>query len=347
MKSITAAEIAGMVEGEVIGDASRAVSRVASIKDAAGDSCTFVGNKKYEHWLTETKAGVVLICRDLADSPSEGRTFVVCKNCDLAFGKVIEFFAPEPIRYPAGVHPSAVVHPSVKLGENVHVGACAVLEEGVEVGDGTVIGAGCYLGHGVKVGRGCKLWPNVTVNHRCLIGNKVILNSGVVIGCDGFGFLPGPAGLVKVAQTGIVKIDDDVEIGANSTVDRARFGVTRIKSNVKVDNLVMIAHNVEIGESSILVAQCGVAGSAVIEPGVILAAQSGVNGHITVGAGTQLAGTSSLAKSCPPNSVMLGTPAEPQRDYMTRYTTPKRVERLKTQVAELEARIAELEKKLK
>lgn len=167
------------------------------------------------------------------------------------------------------------------------VGANAVIEPGVEIGDGAVIGAGCYLGHQVKIGAGTILYPNVTVMYRCTIGRKCILHPGVVIGADGFGFVPGPQGLVKVPQTGIVQIDDDVELGANTTVDRARFGRTWIKSNVKVDDQVMIAHNVVIGESSILVAQTGIAGSAELGRGVVLGAKAGINGHITIGDGVQ------------------------------------------------------------
>lgn len=345
MKEISAAELAELVKGELIGDGSRKVCRAASLKDADESSVSFVAKSKYEHLLESTKAGVVLICRDLAKAPLNGRTFIVCEDCDYAFTQAAGCFAPPPIVFEPGIHPSAVVHPTAKIGKNVYIGPCAVIEEGVEIGDGTVIGAGCYIGHFTTVGKDCKFLANVTVSFRCRIGNKVILNSGVVIGCDGFGFLPTPQGLVKVPQTGIVQIDDDVEIGANTTVDRARFGKTWIKRNVKVDNLVMIAHNVVVGESSILIAQCGIAGSAEIGRGVILAAKSGVNGHITVGDGVQLAGTSSLAKSVPAGAIMLGTPAETQREFMTRHTLPKKVEKLKNQIAELEKRIAELEKK--
>lgn len=345
MKEISAAELAKIVKGEIIGDGNRTVCRAAALKDADEKSVSFVAKSKYEHLLESTKAGIVLVCKDLANAPLNGRTFIVCEDCDYAFTQAAGCFAPPPIVFEPGIHPSAVVHPTAKIGKNVYIGPCAVIEEGVEIGDGTVIGAGCYIGHFTTVGRDCKFLANVTVSFRCRIGNKVILNSGVVIGCDGFGFLPTPQGLVKVPQTGIVQIDDDVEIGANTTVDRARFGKTWIKSNVKVDNLVMIAHNVVIGESSILIAQCGIAGSAEIGRGVILAAKSGVNGHITVGDGVQLAGTSSLAKSAPAGAIMLGTPAETQREFMARHTLPKKVEKLKSQIAELEKRIAELEKK--
>ncbi len=346
MKQLSAAQIAEMVNGQILGNPERIVTKVASLKEADPQSCGFVGNKKYEHQLTDTTCGVILICKDLVNAPLNDRTFIVCDNCDLAFSKIIAFFAPPAPVFPVGVHPSAVVDPSVKLGKNVSIGPCAVIEPDAVIGDNTVIGAGCYVGHQTIIGNDCKLLANSTVSFRCKLGNHVILNSGTVIGCDGFGFLPTATGLVKVPQTGMVQIDDDVEIGANTTIDRARFGKTWIKANVKVDNLVMIAHNVVVGESSILVAQCGIAGSAELGKGVILAAKSGINGHITIGDGTQVAGTSSVAKSCPANSVMLGTPAEPQRDFMTRLTLPKKVEKMKTQIADLEAKIAALEAKL-
>ena len=179
---------------------------------------------------------------------------------------------------------------------------------------------------------------------RCTVGCKCIIHPGVVIGGDGFGFIPGPNGLVKVPQTGIVQIDDDVEIGANTTIDRARFGKTHIKSNVKIDNHVMVAHNVEIGESSILVAQCGIAGSSVIGRGVILAAKAGINGHITIGDGCQIAGTSSVVKSLPPGQIAVGTPAEPQREFLARMGLPKKVQKLDAKIKELDSKIKELSK---
>ena len=213
---------------------------------------------------------------------------------------------------------------------------------GAEIGDGTVIGAGCYIGHDVKIGAGSLLYPNVTIMYRCVIGRKAVIHPGVVIGGDGFGFIPTKQGLVKVPQTGIVQIDDDVEIGANTTIDRARFGKTWIKSNVKIDNQVMVAHNVVIGESSILVAQCGIAGSAELGRGVVLAAKSGVNGHITLGDGVQVAGTSGVVKSLPAGAIALGTPAESQREFMARHTLPSRFEKLSAKVEALRKEIAEL-----
>ncbi|MDD3885806.1 MAG: UDP-3-O-(3-hydroxymyristoyl)glucosamine N-acyltransferase [Victivallaceae bacterium] len=344
-KTVTAAEIAALVKGKLIGDPNRLVKGVASLKDATADQLSFVGNKKYQHLLADAKAGTVIVCPDLADEPTENRTLIVSPNVDYAFGHAVMVFAEKAPEFQQLVHPSAVVDASVKLGNGVSIGANAVIEPEAEIGDGAIIGAGCYIGHQVRVGAGTLLYPNVTVMYRCRIGRKCIIHPGVVVGADGFGFVPGPQGLVKVPQTGIVQIDDDVEIGANTTIDRARFGVTHIKSNVKIDDQVMIAHNVCIGESSILVAQCGIAGSAEIGRGVILAAKSGVNGHITLGDGVQVAGTSGVVKSVPAGQIVLGTPAEPQREFMARYTLPKRVEKLSAKLKELEAKLAELEKK--
>ncbi len=340
--TLTAAKIAEMVNGKLIGSPDRTISSVSGIRDAQSDQLSFIGNKKYQHQLESTKAGVVLVCPDLADAPAEERTLIVCENVDYAFATVIAVFAEEPPKWPEGVHPSAVVSPEAKLGQGVSINANAVIEAGAEIGDGTVIGAGCYIGHDVKIGAGSLLYPNVTVMYRCVIGRKAVIHPGVVIGGDGFGFIPTSQGLVKVPQTGIVQIDDDVEIGANTTIDRARFGKTWIKSNVKIDNQVMVAHNVVVGESSILVAQCGIAGSAELGRGVVLAAKSGVNGHITLGDGVQVAGTSGVVKSLPAGAIALGTPAESQREFMARHTLPSRFEKLAAKVEALRKEIAEL-----
>ena len=263
---------------------------------------------------------------------------------------ILRFFAfyPIPKEPPAavpGVHPAAVVDPAAILGKDVSIGANAVIEAGAVIGDGAVIGALCYIGHDAKIGSGTILYPGVTVMYRCTVGAKCIIHPGVVIGADGFGFVPGPQGLVKVPQTGIVEIHNDVEIGANTTIDRARFGKTVIKDNVKIDDQVMVAHNVSIGESSILVAQCGIAGSAELGRGVIIAGKAGVNGHITLGDGCQLAGTSSVVKSLPPGTIAIGTPAESQREFMARLALPKKVQKLDAKIKELEAKLAELSAK--
>jgi UDP-3-O-[3-hydroxymyristoyl] glucosamine N-acyltransferase len=344
--SVTAQHIAEIVKGQLVGDPDLVITGVASLKEAKAAQASFLGNKKYQHQLESSAASLVLVSKDVAaGSERGGKTFIVCDNVDYSFSQVIMIFAPPKIEYAPGVHPSAVVDATVKLGRNVHIGANAVIEAGAEIGDETMIGAGCYIGHNTKVGAQCLIYPNVTIMFRCTVGNKVILHPGVVIGGDGFGFVPTPRGLVKVPQTGTVQIDDDVEIGANTTVDRARFGRTWIKANVKIDNQVMVAHNVVIGESSILVAQSGIAGSAELGRGVVLAAKSGVNGHITLGDGVQVAGTSGVVKSLPAGAIAVGTPAETQREFMARFTLPGRFEKLKSKVEELKAELAELKQK--
>lgn len=346
MKQLTfsAAQIAEITGGRICGDAGRSVNGISGIKDAGVDQLTFVGSKRFEEQFNNTKAGVILVCPDFADADAAERTLIVCDNVDIAFAKMAALYAEEAPAAVPGVHPSAVIDPSAKLGENVSIGANAVIERDAVIGDNTVISAGCYIGHEVKIGCNSILYPNVTVMYRCIIGNKTIIHGGVVIGADGFGFIPGPQGLVKVPQTGIVQIDDDVEIGANTTIDRARFGKTWIKSNVKIDDQVMVGHNVTVGESSILVAQCGIAGSTELGRGVIVAAQAGLNGHITIGDGVQIAGQSGVVKSLPAGAVVVGGPAENQRDFIARITLPKKVGKLEARIKALEAQIAELKK---
>ena len=342
--SMTAEKISEIVQGSVCGDPQRVITGISGIKDANCDQLSFVGNKRYEELLDSSKAGIVLVCKDLANASTENRSLIVCENVDYAFAKLTALFAEEPPAPVRGIHPSAVVDPTAEIGANVSIGANAVIEAGAKIGDGAVIGALCYIGHDAAVGAETILYPSVTVMYRCTVGAKCIIHPGVVIGADGFGFVPGPKGLVKVPQTGIVTIGNDVEIGANTTVDRARFGKTVIKDNVKIDDQVMVAHNVVVGESSILVAQCGIAGSAELGRGVIIAGQAGINGHITIGDGSQVAGTSSVVKSLPPGSIAVGTPSETQREFIARVALPKKVQKLEAKIKELEAKIKELSK---
>jgi UDP-3-O-[3-hydroxymyristoyl] glucosamine N-acyltransferase len=256
------------------------------------------------------------------------------------------FFAPEPIKYAPGIHPSAVVSEKAQIMENVHIGANAVIEEGVIIGRNSIICAGVFIGHFTKIGENTLIYPNACVRERCIIGNRVIIHPNATVGSDGFGFAPGPKGIVKIPQTGIVQIDDDVEIGSNTTIDRARFGKTWLKQGVKVDNLVQIAHNVIIGEFSMLISQSGVAGSSELGRGVIVAAKGGINGHITIGDGAKVAGTSGVIKSLPAGAEAVGTPAEPPRDFMERLCLPKKVKKMSGRIDELENQILQLKAKL-
>ena len=347
-RTILAGELAAFVEGELKGNPGLVMSSVADLSEATAEQVSFLGNKQYAPAFETSQAGVILLDAKLVTevTPREDQTIIICQSVDVAFSKAIMVFAPEPIQFAPGIHPSAVIAECAEIGEGVHVGANAVIEPGVKIGPQTVIGAGCYIGHETVIGAQCQLSPNVTIMHRCILANQIIIHSGVVIGGDGYGFFPTPQGILKLPQVGIVQIDDAVEIGANATIDRARFGKTRIHMGTKIDNLVMIAHNVEVGAHCLLVAQVGVAGSAKIGNGVALGAKVGINGHITIGDGAQVAATSAVKDSLPPGVIAVGTPALPQREYVRRWAMPKKVARLTDKVKDLEAQIAAIKSQL-
>jgi len=341
-KQISIIEIAKAVNGEIIGDNSITITGVSSLKEAKDGYISFLGNKKYASQVKETAASAILVGTDFNKFDAADKTIIICDNPNMAFGTTISMFAPPPIEFPPGIHQNAIVANSAKIGEGVHIGACAVIEENAVIGNNSVIGSGCYIGHETTIGKNTFLYPNITIRERCKIGNNVIIHPGTTIGSDGFGYEAGPQGIIKIPQVGIVQIDDHAEIGANCTIDRARFGKTHLKMGVKLDNQVHVAHNVVVGEFSMLIGQCGIAGSAKIGQGVIVAAKAGINGHITLGDGCRIGGTSGVVKDVAPGATVIGTPAEPQRDFMTRLILPKTVNKLKAQIKALEEKMKKL-----
>ena len=344
-KEYKASELAEIVRGTVVGNPDAVVNAVNSLKLAERNEVSFLNSAKYLKAQRESHAGIVLVPRDWKYEPPEGQTNIHCDDPDKAFSKLCNIFAPDPLDYPVGVHPTAFVHPTAKLAEGVHVGPNAVIMEGAEIGKNTKICACAYIGQYTKVGENTTIYPGVCIMHRCIIGNRVIIHGCAVIGADGFGYTPSFRGLVKVPQNGIVRIDDDVEVGACTTIDRARFGMTWIKKGVKIDNQVFVAHNVIVGESCVLIGQSGIAGSAELGRGVELQARAGVNGHITMGDGSRVLGLSAAQKSTPPGETVFGVPGESQQAYLERFALPIRVRKLMDRVAKLEAKIAELEGK--
>ncbi len=339
-KQLTAKEIAGVTGGELKGNPDAVVTGVAALKDAVASDISFLGNRKYQQQVDESLANVFIVPQDFDGEEKPGKAYIISKCPDMDFTKIVMFFAPEPIKYAPGIHPTAVVAPTAKIGQNVHLGPHVVIDDGVEIGDNTVILPGCWIGSFTRIGKNGLIYGNVSIRERCVIGDRVVIHSGTTIGSDGFGFAPDPRGaIIKIPQVGIVEIGNDVEIGANVTIDRARFGKTQLGNFVKVDNLVQIAHNVKVGDCSMLISQSGIAGSAEIGRGVIVAAQAGINGHISIGDGSKIAGTSGVAKSLPPGSIAVGTPAETQREFMARYTLPKKVEKLEAKIKALEAEL--------
>ncbi len=346
-KTYTAAELAELINAEAIkGDPGRVVTGADSLRLAKPDNVSFFSNAKYLAAMHGSAAGIILAPADLTDEEAQGdKTYILCGNPDKAFGKVCALFAPPEPEYEMTVSPMAYVHPTAKIAPNVHIGPTAVVEARAEIAEGAVIRAGAYIGPDCRIGEKTVISPNVSIMRGCIVGKRVIIHAGTTIGADGFGYTPSFRGLIKVPQNGIVQIDDDVEIGANTTVDRARFSKTWIKKGVKIDNLVQVAHNVIVGESSALIGQCGIAGSAVIGRGCAIGAQAGINGHIELGDGTKVIGPSAVQKSTRPGEAVIGMPAESERDFLDRHMTPRKIKRLTARIEKLEAMIAELQKK--
>ena len=341
---LTAREIAQLVGGELAGNAGTVVTGVAGIREAQPGDLSFVAGPKYLSAVKTTQASVVILA--YKGSVETTCTLIRVDNPVTAFTKVVERIAPLPIKFGAGVHPSVVVAPTAKLGLDVSVQPTAVIEDGVVIGDRTVIGAGSYIGHGTQVGADCLLYARVVVRERTIIGNRVILHSGVVLGADGFGFETVNGKHRKIPQVGIVEIGDDVEIGANTTIDRARFGKTRIGRGTKIDNLVQIAHNCVIGEDCIICGLVGLAGSTIIGNRVTLAGQVGIAGHLTIGDNSIIMAQAGVTKDVPPGSFMLGAPAVPHTKFKRTNATINRLPDLAEKVRELERQLTEMRGRL-
>jgi UDP-3-O-[3-hydroxymyristoyl] glucosamine N-acyltransferase len=342
MKKKTLREIAEIVQGEVGGDPSVVIKGVNGIRDAKEGDITFLANEKYFSALQKTRASAVLVPRGTA--PAEAKPLIYVDNPSLAFAKVVGLFYPEKARYPKGIHRKAVIAKGVKIGKGVAVGAGAVIEEGAVIGDRTIIYPLCYVGRGTKIGCDCLIYSNVSLREKVLIGDRVFIQSGTVIGSEGFGYTQVDGKYVLIPQVGTVVIEDDVEIGANVTIDRARFDKTVIGRGSKIDNLVQIAHNVVIGENSIVVAQAGISGSTHIGKNVTIAGQAGLVGHIEVGDGAILAAQAGVTKSVPPKTMVSGYPARPHQEAMKIYAAMTRLPEMIKTIAELKRKIEELKK---
>jgi UDP-3-O-[3-hydroxymyristoyl] glucosamine N-acyltransferase len=336
MMYLTLQELANVSGGELVGDAALKISGAASLSEAEQGEISFFTNKKYLGQLRKTRASAIFVPPDFTEPINAAQIRV--SNPMKAFEQVLLKFAPKPITFVPGVHSSAVVAPGVQLGERVSIQPLAVIEAGARIGDDTVVGAGSYVGHETRIGSACYIYPNVTIRERSLIGSRVIIHSGAVIGADGFGFEMVDGRHQKIQQLGVVQIDDDVEIGANTTIDRARFGRTWIQEGVKIDNLVQIAHNVVIGRDTVIVAQTGVSGSTRVGERVTIAGQVGIVGHIEIADGTIIAAQSGIAKSVA-GGVWFGSPAVP---FAERKQQIAWIHRL----GKLFARVKAIEKKL-
>lgn len=303
--------------------AERQVSDVAAIDQAGPDCLTFLDNPKYAAALATTRAGACILHeKHVANAPVEV-ALLISPNPYLSYARAAQAFYPAA-RPPAGVHPTAVVDPTAKLGDGVTIGPHAVIEACAEIADGSIIGPGTVVHRGVKVGSDCRISAQVTLSH-CIIGSRVLLHTGVRIGQDGFGFAPDPAGHVKVPQLGRVLIGDDCEIGANTTIDRGAGPDTVIGPGCWFDNLVQIGHNVTMGRGCIVIAQAGVAGSTQLGDFVVLAAQSGVAGHLKIGTGARVGAKSGVMTDIPAGESYLGIPATRVKEFFRQVATLRRL----------------------
>lgn len=307
-KKITLRELAREIGGELIGDGTLTVSNICDIEEAGKGDLVFIFRKKSQVLLQKTKASASVVPEEIEKAPIP---VIKCKSPNLAFKKAAELILPRYIPHPKTIHKTASIGENVKLGKDVSLGAYACVEDGAEIGDGTIIYAHSYVGCSTKIGDASVIYPNVSIRENIKIGDRVIIHSGCVIGGDGFGYEQTEIGHEKIPHIGDVIIEDDVELGAGVTVDRAKIAHTKIGMGTKIDNLVQIAHNVTIGKNCIIVAQTGIAGSVKIGNNVIIGGQVGFVDHIEIGDNAIIASQSGLMKSVPPNAIVLGTPARP------------------------------------
>ena len=341
MASFTLDQIAARLGCVVDGDGSTLITGVAALKEAEAGDLSFLANPKYASQMDTTGASAVIVDKNWDKSCPA--TLLKVDQPDKAFGQIAMLFAPAPVPRFQGVHQSAVIGKNVTLGEGVSIGPLCVVEEDAQIGDGTVLVGSCYVGYRVKIGKNCLIYAQVSLREYVQLGDRVIIHDGTVIGSDGFGYAVDGQGVrTKIPQIGTVVICDDVEIGSNVSIDRARFGRTRIGKGVKIDNLVQIAHNVQIGDHAVIVAQVGISGSTAIGEKAILAGQSGVAGHLHIGAGAVIGGRAGVTKDVAPGAFMAGMPAVPHADFMKAYALYLRLPEMRRKLIELEKRLPPL-----
>jgi len=337
----TANQIAGFIGGRVEGNGDAKVNTFAKIEEGKEGALSFLSNPKYTHYLYDTRSTIVLVNEDLVLEHPVTATLVRVKNAYEAVAKLLQIYESMNPRK-KGIDTLAFVSPTAKIGEDVYIGAFAYIGDGAVIGDGTQVWPNTVIGDGVKVGGKCLLYPNVTIYHGCQVGNNVTIHAGSVIGADGFGFAPNADGYDKIPQIGIVIIEDNVEIGANTCVDRSTMGATVIHQGVKLDNLIQVAHNCEVGENTVMSAQVGMAGSTKIGAWCMVGGQAGFSGHIHVADRTFVGAQSGVISDTKGNEQILGSPPMEPRQFFKSMAVFRRLPDMYRELNELRKEVAKL-----
>ena len=342
----TAKQIAGYINGTIEGDENTSINTFAKIEEGISGAISFLSNPKYEHYLYTTESSIVLVNKDLQLSAPTKATLIRVDNAYECIAKLLTLY--EQSKTPkTGIHPQAYISPKATIGKDCYIGAFVSIDDNAVIGDGTHIYANCVIGENCQIGNNCILYPNVTIYHDCQLGNRVTLHAGTVIGADGFGFAPTQEGYEKIPQIGIVKIEDDVEIGANACVDRSTMGSTVICKGVKLDNMVQIGHNVVVGEHTVMSAQCGVAGSTKIGSWCMFGGQVGIAGHATIANKTHSGAKAGIAGSIiKEGTTIIGIPAIDARKFAKSNAVFRNLPEMSKEIAELKKEIAELKSQL-
>lgn len=339
----TAKQIAEFIQGRVEGNPDATVHTFAKIEEGQSGAISFLSNPKYTHYLYDTKSSIVLINEDVVLEKSVDTTLIRVKDAYECVAKLLQLYESSKPKK-KGIEPQAHISESAKMGKECYVGAFAYIGENVEIGNNCQIYPNTVICDGAKIGDNCIIYPNVTIYHDCRLGNNVTLHSGVVIGADGFGFAPSENGYDKIPQIGIVIIEDNVEIGANTCIDRSTMGATIIHKGVKLDNLIQVAHNVEVGANTVMAAQCGIAGSAKIGEWCMFGGQVGTVGHITIGDRTNLGGQSGVSGNIKGNVSLIGSPAMDPKTYFKSSYLIRKFPDIYKEIGDLQKEIEELKK---
>ncbi len=339
--SITVADLAKRLGAESVGDTTRTIDDIKTLDRAGPTDLSWFGDDRYRAQFESTGAGAVLVPTG-CEIPGS-KTVIVVEDPDLALCDILKLLGPPPDRVPPGVHASAIIAPDVTLADNAAIGAHVSVGAGARIGTNTQVHPGVRIGSDVTIGDDCVIWPNVVVRERVTVGDRVIIHPNCTFGADGFGYLQRGGRHVRVPQVGAIVIEDDVEIGANCCIDRARSGVTRIHRGTKIDNLVQVGHNCEIGEDAVIVAQTGISGSVRIGDRVMIGGHAGISDHVTIGADARIIGMSGVQSDVPAGKTMRGQPVVDNNDFRRQFAAQRKLPQLLAQFRELQKRVERLE----